>query len=255
MPDAVALYRTLLAAADDGSVAIAAIGFATNLAALLKSPPDSTSPLNGTALVARKVRIVTWQGGWYASRHPAADLAKRKPEDEFNWGCGRRWFAPIAGCEGTAAYAVGHMPTSVEQIFSEVGFLMPTGDTLMQCAESRHPCRAALAATKRAWHQDPSGGRASWDAMVTLMAVRGPEGVRGSKGGVGGTNVVDQGGTNHWRVGSNPAASKHSYLVLDGDRADWPESVFAAQAPVTPALTEMRDEINRLLCRPPKGAE
>ena len=57
----------------------------------------------------------------YASRHPPSDLAKRKPQDEFNWGCGRRWFYPIAGCEGTAAYAVAHMPASVEQIFSEVG--------------------------------------------------------------------------------------------------------------------------------------
>ena len=84
------------------------------------------SPLNGTALVARKVRLVTWQGGWYPSRHPPADLLKRKPQDEFNWGCGRRWFAPIDGCEGTGQYAVSHMPPSVEQIFSEVGVSTPS---------------------------------------------------------------------------------------------------------------------------------
>lgn len=120
VPDAVDVYRSLLAAADDHSVAIAAIGFATNLAALLWSPPDATSPLNGSALVARKVKLVTWQGGWYASRHPPADLAKRQPKDEFNWGCGRRWFAPISGCEGTAAHAVNHMPPNVERARSYV---------------------------------------------------------------------------------------------------------------------------------------
>ena len=35
---------------------IASIGFATNLLALLRSPPDATSPLDGQALVRAKVR-------------------------------------------------------------------------------------------------------------------------------------------------------------------------------------------------------
>ena len=52
--------------AADGTVAIAAIGFATNLDALLRSPPDATSHLNGTELVARKVRV-TWRRGWCPS--------------------------------------------------------------------------------------------------------------------------------------------------------------------------------------------
>ena len=126
---------------------------------------------------------------------------------------------------------------------------MPTGDALLQCAPVRNPCRAALITTKRAWSQEPATGRASWDAMVTLLAVRGAQGVRGHKGGVGGTNHVDAGGTNHWVRG--PPTSRHSYLVLDGDRADWPEQVFYDERPVTPALQEMKDEINRLLCLPP----
>ena len=128
---------------------------------------------------------------------------------------------------------------------------MPTGGALLDCAPTNHPCRAALVATKREWHQEPRTGRASWDAMVTLLAVRGAAGVRGRKGGVGGTNVVDRGGTNHWRDGSS--SNKHSYLVLEGDRSDWPDEVFAQEAPVTPALTEMRDEIDRLLCLPPRS--
>ena len=64
--DAVTTYRSALASAADGTVAIAAIGFATNLEALLRSPPDATSHLNGTELVARKVRV-TWRRGWRPS--------------------------------------------------------------------------------------------------------------------------------------------------------------------------------------------
>lgn len=52
---------------------------------------------------------MAWQGGWYPSRHTAADLGSRVPKDEFNWGCGRRWFGPsLEGCDGTAAYVVAH---------------------------------------------------------------------------------------------------------------------------------------------------
>ena len=60
--DALHVYRRALVGAADHSVVIAAIGFATNLAALLQSQPDHISPLHGTDLVQRKVRRVVWQG-------------------------------------------------------------------------------------------------------------------------------------------------------------------------------------------------
>jgi hypothetical protein len=269
--DAVSVYRRALAAASDRSVVIAAIGFATNLDALLRSRPDALSPLNGTALVAAKVRRVAWQGGWYAARHQPHGLAERVPKDEFNWGCGRRWFGPsLEGCEGTASYAVRMMPTCVEQIFSEVGLLFPTGDRLMTCADATNPCRQAMITTLNDWHQNPANGRASWDQMVTLMAVRGVAGVGGHKGGVGGTNVVDPGGTNHW---DDSKDSNHSYLAMDGDEAwmkdVWQRASFGGnvdkerilptmeddvrQGRAPSILYEMKGEINRLLCQPPRG--
>src|SRR5665213_3177604 len=55
-PDAVALLRKVLAAQPDGSVVIVQVGFATNLARLLASRPDDTSPLTGKELVAKKVK-------------------------------------------------------------------------------------------------------------------------------------------------------------------------------------------------------
>ena len=220
-----------------------------NLASLLRSPPDAISPLNGTALVARKVKLVVWQGGWYAGRHTPADLAKRVPKEEFNWGCGRNWYAPITGCEGEASYAVKHMPSTVEQIFSEIGFLFPTGGALLQCAPQANPCRQALITTLTTWNQNPANGRASWDAVVTLAAVRGVESMGGSKGGLGGTNVVDRGGTNHWEMGDGK--SNQSYLVMEGDKPMKELNAEIAAGRPPPILAEMRDEIDRLLCREP----
>ena len=53
--DAVTVYRRVLSAQPDDSVAISSIGIHTNLAALLRSAPDQHSPLDGRELVAKKV--------------------------------------------------------------------------------------------------------------------------------------------------------------------------------------------------------
>ena len=67
VPDAVDVYRKALAAAEDHSVAISSIGILTNLAALLQSGADATSPLSGHALVAQKVKVLAVMGGKYPS--------------------------------------------------------------------------------------------------------------------------------------------------------------------------------------------
>ena len=59
-PDALDVYRSVLAAQPDGSVTICTVGYLTNLRILLQSKPDRHSPLDGRALVARKVKV------WYA---------------------------------------------------------------------------------------------------------------------------------------------------------------------------------------------
>ena len=65
--EAVALYRRLLAARPDRSVVIISVGDLTNLAALLASTPDESSPLAGRELVAAKVAHYVCMG----SRYPA----------------------------------------------------------------------------------------------------------------------------------------------------------------------------------------
>ncbi len=66
-PDAVTLYRQLLAKQPDGSAIIVAVGPLRNLANLLKSPADEISPMDGKALITKKVKRLEVMGGNYPS--------------------------------------------------------------------------------------------------------------------------------------------------------------------------------------------
>ena len=82
--DAVALLRRTLAAAQDDSVVVLMIGFATNMAHLFASQADAISPLSGLELVARKVRFFSVMAGNFS---PEA-LARPTPENrEYNVLC------------------------------------------------------------------------------------------------------------------------------------------------------------------------
>lgn len=73
VPEAVALLRKVLAAQPDGSVVIVAVGFSTNLARLLESKGDTASPLDGMALVRRKVRLLSIMAGAFDGRQGEAE--------------------------------------------------------------------------------------------------------------------------------------------------------------------------------------
>jgi purine nucleosidase len=62
-PGATDVLRATLASQPDRSVVIAQVGFSTNLARLLESPPDRHSPLPGRELVERKVRLLSLMAG------------------------------------------------------------------------------------------------------------------------------------------------------------------------------------------------
>ena len=55
VPDAVQLYRKILAKQPDNSVTIITVGFLTNISNLLQSKPDKYSSLSGRELVKKKV--------------------------------------------------------------------------------------------------------------------------------------------------------------------------------------------------------
>lgn len=65
-PDAVKLARRVLAESEDGGVVYISVGFLTNAARLLESPPDEISPLTGAELAAKKVKFFSVMGGNFA---------------------------------------------------------------------------------------------------------------------------------------------------------------------------------------------
>jgi hypothetical protein len=89
------LYREILAQQGDRSVTIISIGDLTNLAALLQSPPDKYSPLDGKSLVSATVAHYVCMG----SRYPA----ETDPGTE-RWGNFRT-------DPESARYVVEHWPT------------------------------------------------------------------------------------------------------------------------------------------------
>ena len=63
LPDGYKLYRRLLSQAEDKSIVVVAIGFATTLSQLFESQADEYSPLNGADLFGKKVKAVYIQSG------------------------------------------------------------------------------------------------------------------------------------------------------------------------------------------------
>ena len=231
--EAVEAYRKVLSEAEDRSVVISAIGFATNLANLLQSEGDSYSPLNGWDLVATKVKTVVWQGGWYPPLHGFG-------HHTYNWDCGAGFYN-TEGCNGASEYAVNNMPPSVEMVYSDIGDEVITGRELSYCASNRNPCRAAL--------EDQQGygnGRCSWDPVVTLRAVREDFTQWAENAGEGdGRLNVDYWGTNTWQDGD---ISGHKWLVLNGAWSeDW--------GMVNGARRSLEEVIDDLLCQGPNPTE
>lgn len=68
LPSACKLYRKILAEQPDNSVVVISIGFLTNLASLIESPPDEYSALNGKKLVEKKVKLLSIMAGSFTGK-------------------------------------------------------------------------------------------------------------------------------------------------------------------------------------------
>lgn len=68
--EATPLLRRTLAGQPDQSVVMLQVGFSTNLARLLDSPPDRYSPLQGRDLAARKIRLLSMVAGSFGQPGP-----------------------------------------------------------------------------------------------------------------------------------------------------------------------------------------
>lgn len=71
LPDAVQLYRKILARQPNSSVTIVSVGFSTNIVRLLKSKPDKYSKLTGKELIAKKVKLLSVMAGSFGEKSVA----------------------------------------------------------------------------------------------------------------------------------------------------------------------------------------
>ena len=95
-------------------MAISSIGIHTNLAALLRTPPDAISPLGGLALVAEKVSLLAVMG----AKFPKSDGF---PECNVCGGGRNKHNQLVASA--ASSYVAAHWPASSQLIWSgfEVG--------------------------------------------------------------------------------------------------------------------------------------
>lgn len=183
-PDAVELYRRVLAGEEDGSVVICSIGFMTNLKGLVESEPDAHSPLDGRELVRRKVRELVLGGGTFPrSRRPG-------------------WNYSHAGATPYTQFIVRHWPGKITFCGNEIAGHVRTGRGLAVLPED-HPLRLAY----ESFFKGTLGDRESWDQACVLWAVRGGGFAERMTGGV---NLVHDDGNNEWSTASEDP--RHGYL-------------------------------------------
>lgn len=181
--DAVAVYRRILNSQPDNSVTIVTVGFLTNLSNLLKSQPDSDSPLTGKELIIKKVKNLV-------------SMAGRFPEGkEFN-----------VYMDSTASINVfNEWPGEIIFTGFEIGWEIRTGLSLMKMDVSDSPVKDVFRISIPLSAEDKDG-RMSWDETAVLIGVYGTEGFFDT---VRGRIIVNPDGSNSWQDDQN---GNHIYV-------------------------------------------
>ncbi|MBN1124806.1 MAG: nucleoside hydrolase [Sedimentisphaerales bacterium] len=184
-PDAVTLYRKILAAQPDKSVIIVVVGWLTNMADLLDSEPDQYSRFNGKELVEAKVKELVSMGGKWPN--------SPKVEGEYNFTM-----------DGAAAHKViRDWPGKI--MFTGLGKDVMTGSRLVAQAPKENPVPAFY---RNFFERYKVSERSSWDLIAVLYAVRGLSDYFDEISS--GKCVAKEDGSNQWISGS---PSNHVYLV------------------------------------------
>ncbi|WP_426671826.1 nucleoside hydrolase [Mucilaginibacter sp. McL0603] len=151
VPDAVQLYRKILASQPDNSVTIVTIGFLTNLSNLLNSTADDYSSLDGLQLVKKKVKLLVCMGGRFPSGY------------EFN-----------VMKDATASQNV-YTNWSTPIIFSgfEIGAKVLAGLPLIHNETIKNDPIKDVFSISIPLAKEDSLGRKSWDETAVLVAIKG----------------------------------------------------------------------------------
>lgn len=186
LPDAIQLYRELLAKAEDSSITIIAIGFLTNLSDLLNSPADKISSMTGTALVKKKVKKLVSMAG----RFPVGR--------EYN----------VYKDVLSASQVINHWPTPIYFSGWEIGNEIRTGLNVIRNAQLKNsPVKDVYSLCIPMAPMD-SLGRMSWDQTAVLAGVRGSASYFDL---VAGRMVMLENGRNGW---INMPDGSHFYFTM-----------------------------------------
>jgi pyrimidine-specific ribonucleoside hydrolase len=173
VPDAVEVYRKVLAKQPDKSVTIVTVGFLTNLANLLESKADKYSSFTGKELVSKKVKqLVSMAGSFPSGReyNVYTDSISSKKVFE-NW------------------------PTTVLFDGFQIGEKIKTGLPLIQNEKIKNSPIKDVFNICIHKSKDDADGRMSWDEVAVLIAIKGYEPWFTTKHG---KIIVEESGSNKW---------------------------------------------------------
>lgn len=202
LPDAVSLYRKILAGMPDQSVTIVSVGFSTNLIRLLATEGDAVSPLSGKELIARKVcKLVTMAGCFDKEDFAEYNVHKDIPAARVVF---EEWPTPVITSPFEVGNAICYPGSSIENDFG--------------WAEGPHP----LVEAYKSYLPMPYD-RPTWDLTAVLYAVEGDAWFTMSPAGV--IRVTEEGFThftaseqgNRYYMQTSPeqaAAIKKHFITL-----------------------------------------
>ncbi len=190
-PEAVTLYRKLLAAEPDTSVVIASVGFSTNLIRLLNTAADEYSPLTGAELVAKKVKLlVTMAGCMDNPKTHEYNVVKDVPAAKVIF---EQWPTPVVTSPFEVGVQIRYPAKSIENDFSWA---------------PQHPVVEAYKAYLPMPYDRPT-----WDPTAVLYAVEGGDWFTVSPPGR--IEVTDEGST---LFTEDPAGTRR-YLAVTTEQA------------------------------------
>lgn len=150
-PDAVKVYRKILASQPDHSLTIVTIGFLTNLSNLLNTGADEYSRLNGLALVAKKVKLLVCMAGRFPSGY------------EFN----------VMKDAKASQNVFSTWPTQIILSGFEIGAKILAGLPLIHNSSIMNDPVKDVFSMSIPLAKEDSSGRKSWDETAVLIAIRG----------------------------------------------------------------------------------
>jgi len=210
-PDAVEVYRQILAEQPDQSVVIVTIGYLTNLSNLIRSGPDRYCPRPGTELVTKKVGHYVCMGSRYPADHDPRVWGNFKPDPPAVVHVAAEWPTPITFTGG-----------------GEFANALATGARLSTETPEGSPVRRIY----ELFFKGTAQNRHSADQIATMVAVRGTG--HPWKLTTEGHNHIFPNGTHEWR--DVPDDPRHRYI--------------SALAPGVDA-DDVAREIENLMVRPP----